>query len=308
MAREKKSAKQKMREGNRKFADKVREYAISHAAPEEDMAMFADMLGSGRHSSTMLASDLELRRKSSSFLGQALEALRFENPGLQFHFWTLIHARGNTSDREPKVELKFLRSLVDRTLRSCDLDGLYILETQGLGNHPRNGEGRTIMVHAHAITWSTARFDAARVERELSRSDAWRSGVGAPPVIIKPVGNEPGELAYIAYYLFKAPYDVKMLEKGPHGDRLRPTEKGYRPEFAVRLVELLSQLGLTELVRAIGRGKAIRTQWLRRLTNWHRSREKWVEGRLPPFYFDSFWDRYRVKKKQKTYCRFRIIR
>jgi hypothetical protein len=305
-----KSANTASRETNHKFAVKIGMYAKSHGAPKVDMDMFGEALGYGSLTNTMLASDLQLRRKSTSFLGKALEALWHENPDLDFHFWTLIHERGHSSDREPVVDLKFLRGLADRTFRNYDLSGIYVVEAQGLGNRPAKGEqeGRTIMVHVHAITWSAGGFDMAAAENELNSNDAWQNGMGALPVRIKPIRQEPGELAYMAYYLFKPPYDAKMMGQRKRGERMKSTEKGYRPEFAARLLELLSQLELKELVRASGGGTAIRKQWLRRLTNWHRSRERWVEGRLPPYYFDSLWDRYRGKKKQKAYSRFLIIR
>jgi hypothetical protein len=44
---------------------------------------------------------------------------------------------------------------------------------------------------------------------------------------VKPVTDASGELEYLAYYLFKPPYDVKMLEKRLRGERLKSTEKGY---------------------------------------------------------------------------------
>ena len=116
------------------------------------------------------------------------------------------------------------------------------------------------------------------------------------------------DLRYLSYYLFKPPFDVKMLEQRERGPRFKSTLKGYRPEFAVRLLELLSQLDLRELVRSSCGGKHIRKEWCRRLNFWHRSRAEWSDGKLPGYYFDEFWDRYRVKRKRKIYNRFDIIR
>lgn len=294
--------------GERKFANKIREYAKSHSAPEADLNMFKDALGYGRLCNSMLASDLRLRQKSGQFLGQALERLRSDNPELEFQFWTFTHDRGNTSDREPIIDLKFFRGLTDRTMRGLRLDGIHVTEVQGLGNHPRKGAGRMIMVHGHGITWSSSPPDLAAVEADLNASDECDNTLGALPVRIKPVRDAPGELEYLAYYLFKPPYDVKMLENRAGGERLKSTEKGYKPEFAARVLELLTQLEIKELVRASGDGKFIRKEWQRRLSFWHRSRESWADGKLPAFYFDDFWDRYRVKKKRRTYSRYTIIR
>lgn len=302
------SGRKAARRAERKFADKIREYAKSHSATASDVSMFRDALGYGRLCNTMLASDLPLRRKSTEFLGTALERLRSDNPDLSFRFWTLIHARGNTSDREPVVDLKFLRSLTDKTLRKLGLDGIYVVESQGIGNYPREGKGRTIMTHAHVIEWSTDPLDVAQVERELNEDSAWHNDLDADPVRVKVITDAPGELDYMAYYLFKPPYDVKMVEARARGDRLKSTEKGYKPEFAARLLELMTQLHISELVRAVGEGKLVRKEWQRRLTNWHRSRERWADGKLPGYYFDDFWDRYRGKKRKKAYNRYTIIR
>ncbi len=303
-----KATKKKAKESARKFADKVRRYVDGCNAPKVDLALFGEALGYGPVSNTMFASDLRLRLKSMDFLGTALESLRRENPDLEFHFWTLTHERGHTSDREPVIDLKFIRSSVDKALRQYQLSGIYVVEVQGLGNHPAKGDGRTIMVHAHAITWSPGLFDAASAENELNSSEAWSNDLGAAPVIIKPIEDRPDELDYMAFYLFKPPHDVKMKENRKRGERLRSTEKGYRPEFAARMLELLSQIELKEIVRSSLEGKAIRSLWQRRLASWNRSREKWTEGKLPLNYYDSLWERYRGKKKQKAYSRFRIIR
>jgi hypothetical protein len=307
MAGSKKAGKA-ARAAEEKFANRVREYAESHSAEEADLAMFKDALGYGRLCDTLLASDLKLRRKSATFLGAALERLREDNPNLSFQFWTFIHERGNTSDREPVIDLKFLQALTDKTMRELKLNSIGVVESQGLGNHPRKGDGRTIMTHPHVISWTTDALDLRKVEKALNEKSAWRTELGADPVRVKHVREGRGELAYLAYYLFKPPYDVKMLENRQQGDRLKSTEKGYKPEFAVRLLEMLSQLELKELVRASGEGKTVRREWSRRLTNWHRSREKWTNGKLPTFYFDDFWDRYRMKKKKKLYLPYTINR
>lgn len=306
--RKKLSRRKAAKRAERKFADKIRDYANSHSASEADIGMFKDALGYGRLCNTMLASDLRIRRKSAKFLGRALERLRSENQNLSFQFWTLVHERGNTSDRDPIVDQKFVRSLTDKTIRSYGLDGIYVIESQGIGNFPRNGKGRTIMTHGHVITWSADPPDIAKVERELNEDSAWHSGLGADSVRVKMIGDAQGELDYMAYYLFKPPYDVKMVEARAIGDRLKSTEKGYKPEFAARLLELLTQLDIRVLVRGVGGGKFVRKEWQRQLTYWHRSREKWAEGNLPAYYFDDFWDRYRTKKKKRAYSRYAIIR
>lgn len=309
MGQETKSSPRKAaKNAERKFANKIHDYAESHAASSSDLGMFKDALGYGRLCNTMLASDLRLRRKASHFLAQGLRKLRNACPELEFQFWTLTHEQGNTSDRTPTIDLKFLRSQTDKTLRKQGLDGVYVIEVQGLGNYPAKGNGRLIMVHVHALTWSVKPLNFEAVEDELNSGSMWKNSLGALPVRVKPVTDADGELEYLSYYLFKPPYDAKMVEKRKRGERLKSTEKGYKPEFAARMLELLSQLEITELVRSSCEGKFIRREWQRRLINWHRSRERWSGGKLPNYYFDDLWDRYRTKKKKKEYAPFTIIR
>lgn len=292
----------------RYFRKIIRKYAQSHAAPATDMKMFGEVLGYGRLCSTLLASDLNLRRKCAKYLGRALERMRKADPELKFQFWTFLHQRGHSSDRQPTIDLKFIRASVDKTLRKLGLDGIYVIEIQGLGNYSTHGEGRLVMTHAHALTWSHESLDLCSVEDRLNASDQWVNDLDAKPVKVDQVIDKEGELDYLSYYLFKPPYDVKMLETRSSGQRLKSTLKSYRPEFAARMLELQSQLEIGELVRACGEGKLVRREWWRRLSSWHRSREKWSGGKLPQYYFDDLWGRYRMKKKKKTYLPFTIIR
>ena len=111
----------------------------------------------------------------------------------------------------------------------------------------------------------------------------WKPEFGASAVDIQPVSEGEGEAYYLAHYLLKVPAEVKMLENRANGPRLKGTEKGLRPEFAARLLELLSQVELDELIGSVGTGREIRTAALRRLRFWHRSRRYWSKGQLPTY-------------------------
>ena len=301
-------AHKKAREAELKYRALIAKFVEIHKVSADDREIFRDLLGYGRLTDSLLASDLRLRRKGGKILGEILERFRAENPQLAFYFWTMTHTRGLTSDRYPKIELKFLRSIVDRTFRKLGVSGVYIVEIQGVGNYPREGKGRTIMVHVHAITWTSAVFDLAVVENDLNANGVWLNEMGAPPVIIKPVTDGQSELGYLCYYLFKPPYDVKMMEERAVGNRLKSTEKGYRPEFATRILEGLFQLDLKEIVRACHGGKPIYSEWKRRISFWHRSRAKWHSGKLTNYFLENFWDRYRSKKKRVKYLPFEFLR
>lgn len=301
-----KQAKRKRREAEVKFSKLIHEYVSKHKGSRLDVETFGELLGYGRLTNTMPASNLPLRRKGAKFLGTALEQLRKDEPELSFQFWTLIHTRGHTSDREPKIDLAFFRSATDKTFRRLGLNAIYVIELQGLGNHPQKGEGRMIMVHVHAITWLEGELNFNSATAEIAKSKVWQNDLGAEPVCVCSVQPREGELEYLAYYLLKPPYEVKMLEERERGPRLKGSEKGYRPEFAARILECLSQIELKELVRSTNGGKVIRREWDRRLTFWHRSRRKWSKGQIPLSFYQDLWQRFRSKKRRCYYAPFTI--
>ena len=303
-----KKAQSKSKAATKGFKKLVRKYCRSHKLPRSEMQKFADILGEGRVCDTILASDVQARAQCMAFLGSALERLKEKDKHLHFYFWTVITPKGQTSDRFPEIQLKAERSATDKLLRKYDQDGVYLVETQGLGNFPRKGQGRSILTAPHAISWSQSAINIDEIERHYAESPDWQNALGARPVAIKEVADEPGNLNYLAYYILKPPFEVKMLDGGNSKTRLKGTTKGYPPEFAVRLLEYHSQVELTELFRATSGGTSIRSNSLRRLRAWNMSREKWSRGRLPKFYYDDFWDTYRNKKRKVDYDKYRILR
>lgn len=296
------------RSATRKFEKKILEYVRQHNIKGSDKKMFADLIGKGRISDSMLASDIILRRKAGAFFGRKLSHMSQERADLQFYFWTFTHDIGNTSDREPVIELKALRKLIDSLLAKEKLNMLYVIEVQGLGNHSYSGEGRLIMLHAHGVQWTDQPFDLDAMVRRWNGNGKWVNQINATPIHIKPIGPALADLRRVANYMFKPPFDVKMAEQRLGGLRLKASSKGYRPEFAARMLELLCQLELLELVRHAGDGKSLRADLARRLKHWHKSREKWEPGKLTRYHFDELWDRFRVKKKKVPYVQFVIRR
>ena len=304
----KNNAKRKAKEAGNKFTNIISEYATSLKITGEDRAFLGQVLGYGPLSNIMLASDVELRRKASKILADLLVKLYQDCPNLNFYLVTFTHDRGNTSDRGPTVDLKGILQLVDQALRKLKLNCLYVLEVQGLGNFPREGKGRTIMTHVHGVVWTDANLNCENIIGDLNANSVWVNSLNEKPVDIRPIAKSEGDLAYIAYYMMKPPYDVKMVEQRDNGPRLKSTEKGYRPEFAARILECLCQLEFKSMVRSTFEGQNVRKEWARRLTYWHKSRPKWTPEKRLLLDLSSFWNRFRSKKKRKKYLPFRIIR
>lgn len=303
-----KQARSKAKAAKKAFKKLIRRYCRAHKLPKSEMQKFADILGEGRVCDTILASDVRARVKCAAFLGSVLERLKSNDEHLHFYFWTVITPKGQTSDRLPEIDLKSMRASMDKLLRKYDQGGVFVVETQGLGNYPRRGAGRSLLTAAHAITWSVRPIDIERIEAHYSNSADCTNELGARPVVIKGVTDAPGDLDYLAYYILKPPYELKMLDGSRSRVRLKGTTKAYPPEFAVRLLEYHSQVELTELFRATAGGTKIRSEVLRRLKGWQKSRERWSRGRLPYYFYDDFWDTYRNKKCKVHYERYRIIR
>lgn len=298
------SARRKAREAEKKFATLIRRHVVSHHMSDDDEQVTLALLGYGNLANVMSASDLRLRRQSSKFLGQALEKIRAENPDIIFYWLTFTHDLGNTSDREPVIRLKPFQALIDKTLRKWSLHGISVIEMQGVGNFPGKGEGRQIMLHAHVIAWTEGMFDPKAAMEGANDGPTWTNALGAKPVDIRLVTRGEGHLEYVSYYAFKPPYDVKMVEERVVGPRMKSTEAGYRPDFAFRLLEIMCQLDINHLVRAVGNGVAVRREWQRRLAFWHRSRQRWSgTPSYSPWEIEAYWDRYRLRKKKKVYAR-----
>ena len=297
----KKKAKSKGHKARKKFVKLIGRHVESHKLEEADRVVLRRMIGHGPLDNSLLASDAELRRVAGVFLGEALVKLKKAIPGLHFYFWTFINDRGNTSDRQPVVDLKGMHSLVDQVFRKHKLASFSVDEFQGLGNYPRLGKGRTIMNGVHAITWSHEQLECEAIMESLNASAVWTCALGADPVHIQPVGLTDGDLRYLSYYMFKSPYEVKMAQTREEGIRLKSTEKGNTPEFAMRLFEGLSQLEMSMIVRSTFDGAKLKADWLRRLTYWHKSRPEWSNDKLPAFDTEEFWRRIRSKKRKVEY-------
>jgi hypothetical protein len=302
------AASEKAREQYCKIGTLVAAYTAKHKMCEDDRQLLRQMLGYVQPTNSMLACDLTLRRRAGKNFGDILVAVRKEDPSLHFYFWTIIHTIGNTSDRQPEINIKGMQSLADKAFRRFNMDSLSVFEIQGLTNYPQRGEGRILMAHIHGVSWTRGRFDHEAAMELYRSSPAWPKPFGADPVDIQVIKGTNGDLRRVAYYMFKPPYDAKVHKTVNGRIRLLPTEKGYRPEFAMRILEGLSQLEVKLIVRATGAGSRLRKDLFRRLTYRHRSRMDWKPGYIDTAKMTDFWNRYRTKKRQKTYLPYTVKR
>lgn len=299
---------QKAQLAKTEFSHLIKTYAKKHKLDQADRNMFKNILGYGRLTNSMLASDLKLRCRATNILAKLLVDLHLSRPNLNFYLFTFSNDFANTSDRTPIIEINKMQRSIDQVFRKLKLSSLSALEIQGVGNYPRKRNGRLLMLHGHTIAWTERSVNCGATMRELNSSPFWVNSLGAKPIDVRLVTPTRDDLAYISYYIFKAPYEVKMIENRKCGPRLKSTTKGYQPEFAVRILECLSQLELKVLVRSANEGVSIRKEWSRRLTYWHRSRPQWNEDKVDDAAVNQFWDRIRRKKRRVKYQPYKIQR
>jgi hypothetical protein len=231
-------------------------------------------------------------------------------PERVYYFVTFIDDMGNTSDRNPEVNLEALRRKVDKAMRKMGLHGVVWIEVQALMNYPGRGHGRTLMFHAHAIAWTASPFNAFKAAKRINSSRSWSNAFDVPPVKISEMTKLRGHIDWLAHYISKVPHDAKnRMPDHKHFGRhiLMQTRAGYRPELAVSILEGLSQIALPDVVFGVGEGSIIRDTWRRKLSAWHRRRTS--EDPPSELLFDvaEYWRDLRKRNGSKNFAPYRFL-
>ncbi|HPB23848.1 MAG TPA: hypothetical protein PLL48_16155 [Novosphingobium sp.] len=111
--------------------------------------------------------DIAARKKAAEILFEVIDELQpvFDLPRMRFFHITFVDDLGITSDRVPVLKVHALKRKVDKAIRALGLSAITHVEKQPLLNYPAGGEGRTLMLHAHALGWgvvSRRRLDLQR--------------------------------------------------------------------------------------------------------------------------------------------------
>ena len=251
----------------------VKRVLLKWKIDDDDRQRALGLLGVGSRPEMLLASDLAALMQASECLLNLIKVMIKQHPQRQYYFATFVDDLGNTGDRAPNLQISPFQNKVERAIRSLGLSGIIVNGFHPFMNHPGGGKGRQISVDAHGILWMDKPFDHAAAARVQNRSGTWFSSLTIKPIDIAPL--DPKKLARLCYYLFKPWHEAKnvMSNKKNEGDyKLMSTRKGYRPEFATRLFEGLSQIELMKLVTGINGGTGLRQQLRKSLVDWHRSR------------------------------------
>ena len=247
--------------------------------PAERQRRLHALLGVDGCTHDMLLSDAALRIEGAQLL---FDVVREQLPTLMREGTPMFHITfaddiGLMSDRTPVFKLAALRRKVDKAIRTMGLSAIVMTEVQPLMNHKTNGEGRTLMLHAHALCWgpvSRRKFRTAK--KQLNASRSWSNTFGAKPIVSRRLHNGLEDALKIIAYVAKMPHDAKymvpVITKSGQRHRFKPTITGYRDRLALRIAEGLSHYTIFDAVFGVGDGKYIRKAWKPLLVAWHRKR------------------------------------
>lgn len=254
------------------FHDLV-DHGIAQWAYEDSSAKNRLQLALGNRGSTerLLCSNRVVRQQAGEILIRHItRSQRKHGKSRTWYFLSFVDDRVLMNSYRPEVDLHAFKRRVDALVRSSGLHAVCAMEVQALNNYPAGGRGRTLMLNAHAIGYSEQPFDPKAAESRLRKSRRLQHDWGIPTVHIRQIGLDGSPIAWLAYYLLKAPHIGKYRKwdatARPPGYRLFDT--AMRPDLAVRLAEFLTQVTFNEMVWGVRGGVAVVKAWRDELTAW----------------------------------------
>ena len=224
-------------------------------------------------------------------------------------FYSFADDCGITSDRTPTLRLKIFKRKIYKALKKLGLSAIVQIELQSIMNYPQRGDGRLLLLNAHAICWGdTSLGRLAKILKKLNSSRSWTNQFGARPIVRRRLRNGLADVLQLGHYIDKLPDSTKnrMERRNEPGKFLfRDTIVGYRPEFALRVFEGLSYIPITDAVFGVGEGKLIRKAWKARLTAFHRNRPE-VDRTSKFLPTDVLWRDARERNGSRLFAEFEI--
>ena len=228
-----------------------------------------------------LLSDCALRHHATCLLVDMMVAhWRVRPDGRRYFSATIFDDSGVTVDRRPQLNLPALIRKFRAALARTPLSLVMQLELQGVMNYPGPPQGRALLCHAHGLGWTDDPAWTAQPHKSaetfadaVNASPHWSSALGGDPLAINPIRQTAADIARVAAYLSKVPHDVKNRmpdHRRPGGHILMDTE-AFRPDFALRIAEGLSQLAWRDAIFTVNDAPVGR-RWRRRVLAWHRQR------------------------------------
>lgn len=288
----KKDAYAKIKRSHDSFRKKVVAYGRSQHLSKRNARRLKAIIGLRAYGGPIKASDLDAAKQLSRELVKVVDSYQRASPKKRWFHLTLLADECVISERKPCLMLKQLKAKTDKTLRHLDLAGIATVDVNAMPNHPGKGKGGSLLFHVHVVAFADEHFDLAKAKEKLNGLRTWSSALGGRPAMIMEITKELGKACFWVAYDTKAPFEAKNPRALPDGTiRLMDTEKGLRPQVAMRLIEGFSQMALRDRIFSVGDAKEIREEAMRRLKHWHRAR--WPDQKpIKDFDARRFWRRF----------------
>lgn len=298
----------KTKEWNSTWRRMLKEYAAGRSRTKADRRRLEALMGLRAYSGPIRASDIPAALQFSLECVDVVHAYQKAVPDLRWFHITLLANEFVVSERDPSFALKRLKGKADKQLRELALDGLAFIDVNALPNYPGKGGGGSFLFHVHVVAFTDHHdFEFRRARKALQSSRSWSSKLGGKPTHIREITDVMGEACWWAAYDSKAPHEAKNFVEAEDGSvKLMSTQKGYRPNVAMRLEEGFSHLALRDRVFSVGDAKELRDDIMRRLARWHRRR--WQDQKpVKDFDVKAFWKRWWKRSRTKDYQPWEII-
>jgi hypothetical protein len=299
----------KVDDTHRKWAKKLKTYArkCRGRLTKRDQRRLDALLGLRPYCGAIRASDVPAARKLSSEYVEVVDRFQSRLTGYRWFHITLLADELMVGERSPTLLLRRLKGKADKELRELRLNGVGVIDVSPLPNYPRKGAGGSFLFHVHILAFTDQPFVLSDARKSLAASRSWTCQLGAKPTHIVEITDKKGVACWWAAYDGKPPHEAKNRVEAPDGSvKLMSTEKGYRGNVAMRLIEGLSQFALRDRFFSVGEGKDLREEVMRRVSRWHRSRYPDIKP-VKDFDVRAFWKRFWKASRTKDYVSWSII-
>lgn len=199
------------------------------------------------------------------------------DPRCRVFFFTFSPAEAISYEDEPHFNVDQLRRKTRRLLRRMGLEGICAFEIDVLADKLPGEHARRVILHVHGLCLTRdATFQPVAATRELCELPQYRNSLGIPAISLETRAmarsrSQPGapnfelvhahpkrdqtarSMAWLAYYMTKAPRYAKNLYVDPDGrQRSRYDGHAFRLKTALRLNEMWSHFTPEQLVFSTG--------------------------------------------------------
>lgn len=222
---------------------------------DDTRAALLSVMGVGDDAPTALASDMSTRLIAARQLVASSLEMQAAYPERHWYHVTLIDDRWRTPERKPVIDLAAIKKTARAMMARAEIIHWFgVVEILPLVNCVR-GRGRLLSPHAHIVFWTDRPIKYKVLERQMRASGRLKTFKGAPTVAISE-RRGVDEVAHALAYLLKGTdrgSNEHTLKRSPNEWTMR--DAAMRPDQALRIIEILSHVNLTNLLMSSGTGR-----------------------------------------------------